>query len=191
MLEHPDMCTHTLILRTMDTKILSEFPSDTQIKTAAKEAWEEADSLFTNLRVSPSEFMGPNSNAEGVWLPSISSWYARGQDPVLSRSVIDADEESTSSDEEMESEYDSDEEGIFEENADAVQLQTKIDTEEMNFTRSPEVDNKVLSLTCAAAAVEVNEIMFAYVNFICTLANSFLIISLQSEFSRFHSRRNY
>jgi len=103
----------------------------------------------------------------------------KGQNPVLSRSVIDADKESTSSDEKIESEYDSDEEGIFEENADAVQLETLIDTEERNFTRSPEADDKVLLLTCAALAIEVNEIMFMYVNCICALANSFLITFLQ------------
>jgi len=97
----------------MNTKVLSEFPTDVEIKTAAKDAWEEADGLFTNLGVSPSEFMGSNpAAAEGLRLPSIGSWYAQGQDPVLSRSALEADEESISSDEEMDK-YDSDSEEGF------------------------------------------------------------------------------
>jgi hypothetical protein len=151
----------------MNIKILSEFPTDVEIERAAKEAWEEADGLFTNLGVSPSEFMGPNSTAEEVQLPSIGAWYTKGQDPVL-RSSLDADdsEESTSSDSEepgMDDGYGSGEEGLSDDDTDTVQLQKLIDTEQMNSTRGMEADNKILSLTCAAVAVQVDEIMLAYV----------------------------
>jgi hypothetical protein len=147
----------------MDIRILSDFPTDMEIERAAEEAWEEADGLFTNLGVSPSEFMGPSTADGGVRLPSIDSWYTKGQDPVL-RSGIEADsEESSSSDSEIDDEYDSGGADFLEDHDDAVQLQNLIDTEELNSTRSVEADGKILSLTCAAVAVQVDKIMLAYV----------------------------
>lgn len=133
-----------------DTKILSEFSTDREIEQAAQEVWEEADGLFSNLRESPLEFMGPK--------PSISSWYGKGQDPVPGQSAMETDEESTSSDKEID-----DEDDLSEDSADTAQLQNLIEAEEMNSTISPQANNKILLLTCAAVAVEVDNIMFVYI----------------------------
>lgn len=75
--------THTYFdTEDMDLAMLAIFLTDGEIKTAAKEAWDEADSLFTLLGVLPSDFMW-NKTATGTQLPSINSWFAAGQDPVL------------------------------------------------------------------------------------------------------------
>ena len=52
---------------------------------------------------------------------------------------------------------------VLQDDTDAAQLQKLIDTKEMNSTRSTEANDKILSLTCAAVAVEVDEIMLGYV----------------------------
>jgi hypothetical protein len=94
-----------------------------EIERATKEAREEANGFFTNLRVSPLEFMGPNSTAKEIQLPSIGSWYTKGQDPLL-RSSLDADKESTSSDKEpgIDDGYGSGEEDLSDNDVDTVQL---------------------------------------------------------------------
>jgi len=44
-----------------------------------------------------------------------------------------------------------------EETSEAAQLQFQIDSEEFAHSRSNETDNRILGLTCAAIAVEVDE----------------------------------
>ena len=74
------------------------------------------------------------------------------------QSAMETDEESTSSDKEID-----DEDDLSEDSADTAQLQNLIEAEEMNSTISPQANNKILLLTCAAVAVEVDNIMFVYI----------------------------
>lgn len=65
----------------IDITVLSTFPSDDDIKVAAKEAWEEAANLWDLLGVTPSDILASEANP-GVRLPSASSWFVPGDDPV-------------------------------------------------------------------------------------------------------------
>ena len=60
----------------IDLAMLSTFPSDNEFEELAKQAWDEADSLWTALGVSPVDFMQSPSSAPN--LPSISSWFNPG-----------------------------------------------------------------------------------------------------------------
>jgi hypothetical protein len=56
--------THTYYnMENINFTTLSIFPTDGVIKITAKEAWEEADGLFTALGVSPTDFMGTNTTS--------------------------------------------------------------------------------------------------------------------------------
>ena len=65
---------------------LSTFPSDNELEELAKQAWDEADSLWTALGVSPADFM--QSAPSATHLPSVSSWFIPRQDPVLNTGFI-------------------------------------------------------------------------------------------------------
>jgi hypothetical protein len=134
---------------------LSTFPSDNEIEEAAKQAWEEADSLFTALGVSPADFM--RSQPSTPHLPSIGSWFQPGQDPVLDANFTlpqsDLDDGFLPEDEDENSDNDS----------DAAQLQALIDEEEQAHSRSNQVDDRMLELTTAAIAVEMDATNLAWV----------------------------
>ena len=134
---------------------LSTFPSDDEIAEEAKQAWEEADSLFTALGVSPADFM--RAQPSTLHLPSIGSWFQPGQDPVL-------DANSTLPQSDLDDGFlpeDEDENGDKDE--DAAQLQALIDEEEHAHSRSNQVDDRMLELTTAAIAVEMDETNLAWV----------------------------
>jgi hypothetical protein len=115
----------------------------------AKQAWDEADSLFTALSASPADFM--QSESSTLHLPSIGSWFKPGQDPVLDASFIsphsDLDDGFEPEDEDENGENDS----------DAAQLQALIDEEEQAHSQRNQVDDRMLELTTAAIAVEIDE----------------------------------
>jgi hypothetical protein len=67
--------THTYFdSEDIDIAALSAFPSDNEIEDVAKQAWDEADSLFTVLGTSPADFMQSESSAHGLNLAKIQSW---------------------------------------------------------------------------------------------------------------------
>lgn len=137
---------------------LAIFPTDKEIENAAKAAWEEADGLFTTLGVSPLDFMHSSNptpdSSRSVGLPSIGSWFPAGRDPVFDHK--EPDNESNEDEEEIADEFKGDEEED-EEETDAALLQRLIDDDELAEYRSTEIDDQMLSLTCAAIAVEVDE----------------------------------
>ena len=142
--------THTYFdSEDMDLVTLSVFPNDKEIAELAKQAWDEADSLWTALGASPADFMRSASSAPH--LPSIHSWFGPGQDPVLdggyTSSQSDLDDGFPPEDEDENGDNDS----------DASRLQTLIDEEEHAHSRSNQVDDRMLELTTAAIAVEIDE----------------------------------
>ena len=105
----------------MDLVTLSVFPNDQEITELAKQAWDEADSLWTALGTSPADFMRSASSAPH--LPSISSWFMLGQDPVL-------DDGSASSQSDDDGFQPEDEDKKGDNDLDTSRLQTLIDKEE-------------------------------------------------------------
>ncbi|KAI0363681.1 hypothetical protein BV20DRAFT_957785 [Pilatotrama ljubarskyi] len=76
-----------------DLATLARFPTDAEIHQAAKDAWEEAESIFALLGVAPSDFIHLDSAAPGaeVHLPSISAWFTPADDssaPAQSASSV-------------------------------------------------------------------------------------------------------
>jgi hypothetical protein len=158
--------THTYFdSKDINIAALSTFPSDNEIEEAAKQAWEEADSLFTALSASPADFM--RSQSSTLHLSSIGSWFQPGQDPVL-------DANSTSPQSDLD-------DGFFPEgedengdnDSDAAQLQALIDEEEQAHSRSNWVDDRMLELTTVAIAVEINETNLAWVLSIISLCEPY------------------
>jgi hypothetical protein len=68
--------------RHIDLAQLSIFPTDAEIDVATKEAWEEANSLFVLLGVSPSDLKAAELRPEKPHLPSVDSWFDSGRDPL-------------------------------------------------------------------------------------------------------------
>ncbi|TFK78630.1 hypothetical protein K466DRAFT_507008, partial [Polyporus arcularius HHB13444] len=67
----------------VDLAKLAIFPSDIEIRQAAQEAWEEAESLFALVGVVPSDFLSARpTDSMSSRLPSISSWFFnQAEDP--------------------------------------------------------------------------------------------------------------
>ncbi|KAI0669608.1 hypothetical protein C8Q78DRAFT_977184 [Trametes maxima] len=64
---------------------LAVFPSDAEIDVATQEAWEEASNLWDLLGVNPPDLLpkAPGaSTCNNTKLPSVSSWFASGEDPL-------------------------------------------------------------------------------------------------------------
>jgi hypothetical protein len=129
---------------------LSTFPGDNEIEELAIRAWDEADSLWTALGVAPADFM--QSAPSAPHLPSVTSWFNPGQDPVLDTGFI-----SSQLDDGFESEEEDDNISNNNSSSDAAQLQALIDKEEQAHSRSNHVDDRMLELTTAAIAVEIDE----------------------------------
>ena len=127
---------------------LSDLPLDSDIERVAKEAWDEADSLFTFSGVSPADFIFKQQE-QTTRLPGIGSWFTPDTDPIPE--LLHPEEEDDGFVAEADEELDS------EEISEATQLQSRIDDEEFAHSRSNETDNRMLGLTCAAIAVEVDE----------------------------------
>lgn len=140
--------THTYFdSEDIDLAALSTFPSDNEFEELAKQAWDEADSLWTALGVSPADFM--QSAPSAPHLPSVNSWFIPGQDPVHdSGGFVDLDDGFQPEEEDGQN---------FDNNTEAAQLQALIDEEEQAHSRSNHVDDRMLELTTAAIAVEIDE----------------------------------
>ncbi|KAI0828200.1 hypothetical protein BC628DRAFT_1417789 [Trametes gibbosa] len=86
-------------------------------------------------------------------LPSLSSWFAPGQDPVWDADSSDSEADSLSlSDDEDDTPYEE------EDRTEAAELQNLMDAEETAFGRSNMTNNKMFSLQCAAVAVTLDDI---------------------------------
>ena len=101
---------------------LSDLPLDGDIERVAKEAWDEADSLFTFLGVSPADFMFNEPNSKQTRLPGIGLWFNPGTDPVPEFLHPENEDDRFIA----ENEDDSNDEEISE----VAQLQARIDSEE-------------------------------------------------------------
>ena len=146
----------------MDIAVLSIFPTDSDIANAAREAWDEADGLWTALGVSLADFM--NNTCTGhvsAHLPSASSWFTPGQDPVLDPSRTATPTHSYQDDDGFTGTENSGADRADDEETDAMRLQRLIDAEEDVQFRSNETDERMLDLTCVAIAVQVDESMLA------------------------------
>ena len=83
-------------------------------------------------------------------LPSVNSWFIPGQDPVLDAGgLFDLDDGFEPEEEDGGEDSDN--------NTEAAQLQALIDEEEQAHSRSNRVDDRMLELTTAAIAVEIDE----------------------------------
>ena len=128
--------------------MLSVYPNDEEIQRASQEAWEEAMNLWDLLGVSAADLLAPQRRPTAI-LPSVSSWFPSGEDPVYDY-VTDFDEgfSDTSG-----SEYESDDEP-----SDAAQLQNLITADENAPLRTHATDERMLSLKFAAVALILNDI---------------------------------
>ncbi|KII82986.1 hypothetical protein PLICRDRAFT_33148 [Plicaturopsis crispa FD-325 SS-3] len=125
----------------------SQLSTDSEIETAMKQAWEEAEGLFNLLGVSTSDFMGPEEHEAP--LPSVSSWFRAGEDPVLDHSQrpqptasgmpgLSADPNNDDdSESKIEENWDDCDDSDDDENA-AEELQDLLDADEEVVTRSQE-----------------------------------------------------
>ncbi|KAH9855569.1 hypothetical protein C2E23DRAFT_813848 [Lenzites betulinus] len=124
---------------------LAIFPSDDEITAVARAAWEEATNLWDLLGVTASDIF--RSDTATTRLPSLSSWFAPGEDPVWDGSSSDS--ESGEEDDDL-----SDNEELTE----AVELQNLLDAEETASGRSNKTDDRMFSLRCAAVATALDDI---------------------------------
>lgn len=142
--------THTYFdSEDIDLAALSAFPNDNEFGELAKRAWDEADSLWTALGAPPADFM--RSTPSAPRLASINSWFTPGQDPVLDASSISSQSDLDDGFQPEDDDENSDN------NSDAARLQALIDEEEQAHSRSNQVDDRMLELTTAAIAVEIDE----------------------------------
>lgn len=146
---------HTYVdVEDCDLAQLSIFPTDEEIQMATNEAWAEADSLFTMLGPAPEQFMQPPSNPTtrtqptNTYLPLAASWFSEGEDPVLD---FGDDTSETSSEWGSESEW-SDNRAL---------LQHLNEPFENEYSRSQSTDERILTLSCAATACEINNMIVA------------------------------
>ena len=141
--------THTYFdSEDIDLAALLTFATDNGIEELVKQAWEEADSLWTALSVSPTDFMESASFTVTPHLPSVSSWFIPEQDPVLDLDGFQPEEDDNEN---------------SDNNSDAAQLHALINDEERAHSWSNRVDDRMLELTTAAIAVELDETNLAWV----------------------------
>lgn len=137
-----------------DLAQLATFPTDKEIQMATNEAWAEADSLFTMLGPAPEQFMRPSSAPTNstqpisTYLPPAASWFPEGEDPVL-----DFGDDTS----EAGSEWGSDSEW----SDNGALLQHLGEPFENEYSRSQSTDERILALSCAATACEINDTIVA------------------------------
>ncbi|KAI0629632.1 hypothetical protein C8Q77DRAFT_1065756 [Trametes polyzona] len=132
-----------------DLALLAVFPSDSAIAVASQEAWDEASNLWDLLGVSPPDIFpqaAPASQPTSTVLPSVSSWFPHGEDPVY-----DCDPDAPSEDEFQESDSE-------DELCESALLQKFIDAEEGAPMRTALTEERMTSLTCAAVALTLNDL---------------------------------
>ena len=138
-----------------DLAQLSIFPTDEEIQMATNEAWVEADTLFTMLGPAPEQFMQPASKpttstqlTPNTYVPPIASWFSEGEDPVLDFGDCASD---TSSEWSNESEW----------SDNGALLRQLNESFENEHSRSQTADERILALSCAATACEINDTIIA------------------------------
>ena len=128
----------------LDLAVLSTYPTDAEIDTAAEEAAQEADSLVSLLGIDPRLLHRPQSTA---WLPSISSWMGDSDSGEIIEDEPDIDES----------------EGEQEIVSEAEQLQQILDDEESSpISRHVKIDRRCMNLTSAALAIAAEEATVVY-----------------------------
>lgn len=75
----------------VDLALLSHFPTNDELQVATQEAWEEATNLWDLLGVTPFDLLAPAA-VPMLSLPSITSWFTPGDDPVYDHFDSDSDE---------------------------------------------------------------------------------------------------
>ncbi len=136
----------------VDYAKLSIFPSDIEIQQAARDAWEEAESMFALVGIVPSDFLAaPAPKTSDSRLPSISSWFSHDDDSQGYQRRPDDSESEISSDEEDENDDDvpAELQHTIDVNADCWNIQNDRDHE------------RFLDLTCAAVATAMDDTMTA------------------------------
>ncbi|KAI0671454.1 hypothetical protein C8Q78DRAFT_1153176 [Trametes maxima] len=149
----------------IDLAQLAIFPTDAEIDQAARDAWEETESLFSLVGVHPSDFLAPKQPAhdsgdtpKDVHLPSISSWFPTTSLPTRASSSVDHSEYDSDESEIDEWDdyefYDSDDDDNIDE---ATELQNLIDEHQNSRDRNHATSEKFLSLSCAAVALSMDD----------------------------------
>ncbi|OBZ69091.1 hypothetical protein A0H81_10762 [Grifola frondosa] len=138
----------------IDLAQLAVFPTDTEICDAAQDAWDEQESLWSLLGIRPADFLTPSPQNQTPF-PSISSWFAPGQDPVpadvqvpFEHNPFDLADPASDSEDEVDD---------ISEVVEADYLQHLVDNEETTRLRSTKDDDRMLDLTCAAVAIALDE----------------------------------
>ncbi|ETW82371.1 hypothetical protein HETIRDRAFT_416575 [Heterobasidion irregulare TC 32-1] len=123
--------------------VLACFPTDSEIQSATKDAWEEAENLFNILGVSPSDFL----LASHPTLPSINSWYVPGMGPMADKAGSDTDS--------SEDEQDKGDDEV----GDTDELrQLLVDIRRSGF-HEHSVDERLLNLQCATVAMDIDDLV--------------------------------
>jgi hypothetical protein len=143
--------------RGIDLNALSTFPSDAEMQEAADAAYQEAENLWFMLGFVPSD---SSTQASGSGkLPSLSSWFPTRNDkfiPPVRRSDAPGNGHD-GVDDDYESDVDDDQAGK-ENDPVAVELQKAMDHIE-NLDLSFAVEDKVNTLSYAAIALTVNDLL--------------------------------
>ncbi|CDO76141.1 hypothetical protein BN946_scf185027.g4 [Trametes cinnabarina] len=133
-----------------DLAFLAVFPSDSDIADAAQEAWDKASNLWDLLGINPLDLSTPSAGVHSVptlVLPSVTSWFLPGEDPVYDY------EDDPSDDEDWEAE---------EEPLESDILQKLIDAEQNAPLRTAVTEDRMRSLTCAAIALTLNDMSYVH-----------------------------
>ena len=133
----------------IDLAVLTLYPTDDEIKLAAKEAWEEATNLWDLLGVAPSDLLAPEALAAAF--PSVASWFPPGDDPVY-----DYDEEDLAA-------CDFDDYSPEDEYSAADVMQDILDREQEAPSRSAVTESRMEALTAASIALALDDMSRAYV----------------------------
>lgn len=138
--------------------LLSIFPSDAEIRTAAAAAWEEAKSLWFALGISPSDILPTADDAPPiVTLPGINSWFDSSSSFPGSNPTPVATNLSAATDPHSESEEDVTDDEVDEE-IHAMQILEEVMAVEIDRGSAPlrprKDEDQMAALLCAAAAID-------------------------------------
>ena len=156
----------------IDIATLSQFPTDTEIRIAVRQAWEETEGLMGLLGITAQDLIRTDSLA-AVRIPSAASWFARGSDPILDLSggfhwnagfsvrvpsnFADSVSGLSDIDSESGSEHSDDIDDSSTEQSTAAAIEKLMLLDESSPLRSTKTDNKMLNLCCAAVVLSAEE----------------------------------
>jgi hypothetical protein len=131
----------------VDRLLLSTFPTNDDIRDAAKQAMEECDSLIVLLGLDPSSLHSRVARQTPQHLPAIGSWYFNKSRNRKGCNAVGKD----STSDEVESDTDGSDDGSDD---DANKLQELMDhVEKGKFSLTSEQDDALTRLSCAAMAI--------------------------------------